>query len=135
MAEQSDAPPIPLEAMRLFGLPSWATIKEIKAKRDALAKQHHPDKGGDNATMAAINAACDDLLAFKEWGRRHRGKFDADLWDDLWGERGLSDDDGAGDADDDDKAGGYGLPWASPIRRRSTSHCSKPSQAAVRPVN
>lgn len=31
------------------------TIEEVKAKYKVLAKQHHPDCGGDTATMQAIN--------------------------------------------------------------------------------
>ena len=33
------------------------TIDQVKAKYKELAKQHHPDRGGDTATMQAINAA------------------------------------------------------------------------------
>jgi hypothetical protein len=33
------------------------TIDEVKARYKDLAKQHHPDRGGDTATMQAINAA------------------------------------------------------------------------------
>lgn len=33
------------------------TIDEVKARYKDLAKQHHPDKGGNTATMQAINAA------------------------------------------------------------------------------
>ena len=33
------------------------TIDQVKARYKELAKQHHPDRGGDTATMQAINAA------------------------------------------------------------------------------
>ncbi len=33
------------------------TVPEIKARYRELAKRHHPDWGGDNETMKAINAA------------------------------------------------------------------------------
>ena len=33
------------------------TIGEVKARYRDLAKLHHPDRGGDTATMQAINAA------------------------------------------------------------------------------
>jgi hypothetical protein len=42
------------------------TIDEVKAKYKTLAKQHHPDCGGDTATMQAINTeyafACAKIL-------------------------------------------------------------------------
>ena len=39
------------------------TIEEIKAKYKQLAKQHHPDCGGDTATMQAINVEYDYACA------------------------------------------------------------------------
>lgn len=33
------------------------TVEEVKSLYRTLAKQHHPDRGGDTATMQAINAA------------------------------------------------------------------------------
>lgn len=36
--------------------PTGATTDEIKALYRRLAQQHHPDHGGDTATMQAINA-------------------------------------------------------------------------------
>lgn len=42
------------------------TIEEVKAKYKTLAKQHHPDCGGDTATMQAVNTeyafACAKIL-------------------------------------------------------------------------
>jgi hypothetical protein len=35
------------------------TIEEVKALYKQLAKQHHPDRGGDTATMQAINEEYD----------------------------------------------------------------------------
>lgn len=37
------------------------TLEELKAEYKRLIKIHHPDLGGDNATMAQINAQYDDL--------------------------------------------------------------------------
>lgn len=42
------------------------TVEEVKAMYMLLAKQHHPDCGGDTATMQAINSeyayACAHIL-------------------------------------------------------------------------
>ena len=42
------------------------TIEEVKARYKILAKQHHPDCGGDTATMQAVNTeyafACAKIL-------------------------------------------------------------------------
>jgi curved DNA-binding protein CbpA len=55
------------------------TVESIKAKYRTLARQHHPDLGGDTAIMQAINAAYHDALAavdgqesHDEEGRPHR---------------------------------------------------------------
>ena len=39
------------------------TVEEVKAEYRRLAKQHHPDKGGDVATMQAINAQYHERLS------------------------------------------------------------------------
>ncbi len=39
------------------------TVEEVKAEYRRLAKQHHPDKGGDVATMQAVNAQYHERLA------------------------------------------------------------------------
>ena len=38
------------------------TLDEAKQRRRELVRQHHPDAGGDTATMAAINAEFDALV-------------------------------------------------------------------------
>lgn len=45
------------------------TLEQIRARYKELAKQHHPDLGGDTATMQAINAEYDTLI--------HRTWYDA----------------------------------------------------------
>ncbi len=39
------------------------TVEEVKAEYRKLAKQHHPDKGGDVATMQAVNAQYHERLS------------------------------------------------------------------------
>lgn len=39
------------------------TVEEIKTEYRKLARQHHPDLGGDTATMQAVNAAYHEALA------------------------------------------------------------------------
>jgi hypothetical protein len=46
-----------------FDLRAQLTEDEIKTRRRQLARQHHPDRGGDVATAQRINAAADILLA------------------------------------------------------------------------
>lgn len=50
--------------MRYFN--ECKTIEEVKARYKGLAKQHHPDCGGDTATMQSINTeyafACAKIL-------------------------------------------------------------------------
>lgn len=41
----------------VLGIPQGATIPMIDRAYKELAAQHHPDKGGDHSTMAALNAA------------------------------------------------------------------------------
>lgn len=51
----------------VLALKPSATWKEVVAKREALLKQHHPDKGGDASLAADINSAFDEArIAFKE---------------------------------------------------------------------
>jgi len=38
------------------------TLEALKSEYKRLCKIHHPDVGGDTATMAAINAAYDDAI-------------------------------------------------------------------------
>jgi len=59
---------------------------EIKSLYRNLAKQHHPDLGGDTATMQQINAAYHDALngmhgytAVGTDGKEHTYKYDSDI--------------------------------------------------------
>ena len=42
--------------------PTPETLEELKGMYRKLAQQHHPDRGGDTATMQAINAEYDTLF-------------------------------------------------------------------------
>jgi hypothetical protein len=54
------------------------TIEEVKARYKQLAKQHHPDCGGDTATMQAINTeyafACAKILKGEDLSAEDIGK-------------------------------------------------------------
>lgn len=58
MARQDDRD----EALRVLGLEQGASDAEVKRRYRELAMQHHPDRGGDTATLQAINAAVEILL-------------------------------------------------------------------------
>jgi DnaJ-class molecular chaperone len=60
-------PPKVRAAYATLGLRPGAAAEEVTARRRALAREHHPDVGGDARAMVAINAATDTLLA---WLRR-----------------------------------------------------------------
>ncbi|MCX5932990.1 MAG: J domain-containing protein [Cyanobacteria bacterium] len=45
----------------VLGVPATADVDQIKAAYRALVKQHHPDAGGDDTAILAINAAWDVL--------------------------------------------------------------------------
>jgi molecular chaperone DnaJ len=45
----------------VLGVAATATAAEIKAAYRALVKQHHPDAGGDDQTILALNAAWEVL--------------------------------------------------------------------------
>lgn len=45
------------QALNVLGLPSTATPQQIKRRYRTLAKQHHPDRGGDPREMQRIIAA------------------------------------------------------------------------------
>lgn len=44
-------------ALTILGLPPNATPQQIKRRYRVLAKQHHPDRGGDQLHMQRIIAA------------------------------------------------------------------------------
>jgi curved DNA-binding protein CbpA len=46
----------------VLGLPPGATRQQIKRRYRALAKQHHPDRGGDQREMKRIIAAYELLM-------------------------------------------------------------------------
>jgi len=48
--------------MNKFFTPTPETLEELKAQYKQLAKKHHPDRGGDTATMQAVNAEYDVLF-------------------------------------------------------------------------
>lgn len=52
-------PPSAEDWRTVFGLNGGATLADVETKFKALAIQHHPDRGGDPAVMAKLNAARD----------------------------------------------------------------------------
>ena len=50
------------QALAVLGLPSNATPAQIKRRYRALAKRHHPDRGGDQRQMQRIIAAYELLM-------------------------------------------------------------------------
>ena len=50
------------QALNVLGLPPNATRQQIKRRYRALAKKHHPDKGGDQRQMKRIIAAYELLM-------------------------------------------------------------------------
>ena len=50
------------QALKLLGLPPNATPLQIKRRYRALAKRHHPDRGGDPKQMQRIIAAYELLM-------------------------------------------------------------------------
>lgn len=50
------------DPFRVLGLDLAATADEIRAARRQLAREHHPDHGGDRRRMQAINEAADAAL-------------------------------------------------------------------------
>lgn len=54
----------------MLGVSPQASGAEIKAAYRALVKRHHPDAGGDDTTILALNAAW-EVLGDRERRRRH----------------------------------------------------------------
>jgi AAA domain len=52
------------EALKRMGFQTIPTTEQLKAKFKLLAKEHHPDKGGDTRTFQAIKDAHDYLKRF-----------------------------------------------------------------------
>ena len=50
------------QALAILGLPPNATRQQIKRRYRVLAKQHHPDRGGDQRQMQRIIAAYELLM-------------------------------------------------------------------------
>ncbi len=50
------------QALSVLGLPPNATRQQIKRRYRALAKKHHPDRGGDQRQMQRIIAAYELLM-------------------------------------------------------------------------
>lgn len=50
------------QALAVLGLPPNATRQQIKRRYRILAKQHHPDRGGDQRQMQRIIAAYELLM-------------------------------------------------------------------------
>jgi len=50
------------QALAVLGLPPNATPEQIKRRYRNLAKQHHPDRGGDPRQMQKIIAAYEFLM-------------------------------------------------------------------------
>lgn len=54
------------QALLVLGLPSNATRQQIKRRYRSLAKQYHPDRGGDQKQMQRIIAAYELLMKDSE---------------------------------------------------------------------
>jgi DnaJ-domain-containing protein 1 len=54
--------PAPEQPWQVLGVSSQASTAEIDQAYKRLVAKHHPDRGGDEHTMARINAARDQLL-------------------------------------------------------------------------
>ncbi len=58
-----------MDPHEVLGIPADATPEDAAAAFRALAKRHHPDRGGGEDAMAQINAAY-DLLRAAAWSQR-----------------------------------------------------------------
>jgi molecular chaperone DnaJ len=64
------AGPSPTDPYAVLGVSPAATAAEIKAAYRTLVKRHHPDAGGDDTRIVALNAAW-EVLRDGERRRRH----------------------------------------------------------------
>ena len=58
---------IPSAAFTTLGLPTAATLAEIKAAYRRRAFLLHPDRGGEVEAMVALNTAYEDAVWYAEW--------------------------------------------------------------------
>ncbi|MDG3007757.1 J domain-containing protein [Paludisphaera mucosa] len=54
-------------AFATLGLPSAASMAEIKAAYRRMAVQMHPDRGGDHMAMVRLNAAYETAVEYAAW--------------------------------------------------------------------
>ena len=69
--KRTDPPVGVIDPFAVLGVPPTATLAEVRAARRRLARDLHPDVGGDEARMRELNEAFD--LAVRRWlGRPER---------------------------------------------------------------
>lgn len=59
-----------LHALKVLGLEREATFDEIKKRYRKLAKELHPDKGGDKKKLQEINEAMEVLRKYRKWSKK-----------------------------------------------------------------
>lgn len=59
-----DTPPQVVDALRVLGLSTNAPFDEIRQRYRLLAKQYHPDTGGDHKQFIQVNAAYNSVIAW-----------------------------------------------------------------------
>jgi DnaJ-domain-containing protein 1 len=57
----------PRTAFNTLGLPTIASIAEIKAAYRRMAVEMHPDRGGDHTSMVNLNAAYEAATEYAAW--------------------------------------------------------------------
>ncbi len=60
-------PPAVKTAYSHLHLPSGASAEAVAAARRTLARQHHPDAGGEHTSMVTVNRAADTVM---QWLKR-----------------------------------------------------------------